>query len=230
MAKPTIYKIKSNLRLFVGFAIAAVVVLSVWDLYSGRNKTITLAEQQSADYARALAEHTESAFAEADGVLQEIVHYINLKKSNERIDPLTQYQELRRWHGRSPQVGALFLVDKAGVMFSNTQEEYPPRKILVADRDYFQNYLNRPDAGFTIGKPLMSRLVNRWRFNLMRPLNQPGHPFNGLVTAAFEVDYFKRFLSQASLGPRGRILLVRNDGATLVIQPYVENAYQTDFK
>jgi signal transduction histidine kinase len=92
------------------------------------------------------------------------------------------------------------------------------------------NYLNNPNAGFTIGKPVMSRLVSRWRFNLMRPLNQPGKSFDGLIAAAFEVDYYKRFLGQASLGPRGRIILVRNDGVPLVVQPYVDNVYQTDFK
>lgn len=231
MTESTIHKIKSNLRFFVGVTITAVIALSVWDIFTGRSETLSLAERQSADYARALAEHTDSAFAEADGVLREVVHDISLNIKNvDKIDSLTQYNELQRLSAYSPQVGALFLVDKSGAMVTNTQVDYPPRKISIADRDYFQNYLNNPDVDFTIGKPVMSRLVNRWRFNLMRPLNQPGKPFNGLIAAAFEVDYFNRFLSQASLGPRGRILLVRNDGAPLVIQPYVEKAYQTDFK
>jgi len=228
VTKPTIQRIKSKLRLFVGFTIASVVALSVWETYTGHNETIILAERQSADYARALAEHTESAFAEADGVLREVIHDFTLKQNIETIDPLTLYQDLLRLSANSSQVGALFLVNRNGVMFTNTQEEFPPRKISVADRDYFRNYLNHPDKNFTIGKPVMSRLVNRWRFNLMRPLNQPGFPFNGLIAAAFEVDYYRRFLSQASLGPRGRILLVRNDGVPLVIQPYAENSYQSE--
>lgn len=226
----TIHKIKTNLRLFVGVTLLAVIALSVWDIYSGRRDVLTQAERQSADYARILAEHTESAFAETSGMLREIVYDITLKRNYEKIAPLTLYQELRRQLESTPQVGALFLVNRSGEMFTNTQEPFPPRSRSVADRDYFINYLNHPDAGLTIGKPVMSRLVNRWRFNLMRPLNKPGQSFNGLIAAAFEVDYYERFLSQASIGPRGRILLVRNDGAPLVIQPYVENAYQTDLK
>lgn len=230
MTKITIQKIKSKLRLFVGITLVAVITLSAWDVYTGRIKTIVQAERQSADFARALAEHTESAFAEADGVLREFVHGITPNKNIDRIDPLTLHQKLRAQRGNSPQVGALFLVDRSGVMFTNTQEDFPPRKITVADRDYYQNYLNNRDIDFTIGKPVLSRLVNRWRFNLMRPLNQPGHSFNGLIAAAFEVDYYKRFLSKDTLGPHGRILLVRNDGVPLVIQPYAENAYKVDFK
>jgi len=226
----TIQKIKTNLRLFVGITLFAVIALSVWDIYSGRRETMTQAERQSADYARILAEHTESAFAEASGMLRETVHDISLKRNYEKVDPLGLYQELQRQLKSTPQVGALFLVNRNGEMFTNTQEQFPPSTRSVADRDYFKHYLNHPDADVTIGKPVMSRLVNRWRFNLMRPLNKPGQAFNGLIAAAFEVDYYKRFLSQTSIGPRGRILLVRNDGAPLVIQPYVENAYQTDFK
>lgn len=226
----TIKKIKTNLRLFVGVTIFAVITLSLWDIYSGRRDALTLAERQSADYARVLAEHTESAFAETSGMLREIVHEITLKRNITDIDPHALYQELQRQRESTPQVGALFLVNKNGDMFTNTQENFPPRIISVADRDYFKNYRHHPDAGLTIGKPVMSRLVNRWRFNLMRPLNKPGQPFNGLIAAAFEVDYYKRFLSQASIGPRGRILLLRKDGTPLVVQPYSENVYQADFK
>ncbi len=229
MTSNTILNLKSKLRLFVIITIIAVITLSTWEIYTGRSEIIELAERQSADYARALAEHTDSAFAEADGVLREVIHDISLKNKFEQTDPLILYQDLKRQHENPQQVGALFLVDKKGVMFINTQE-YPPRKILVADRDYFKIYLDNPDIGFTIGKPVMSRLVNRWRFNLMRPINQPGKPFNGLIAAGFEVDYFKRFFTQASLGPRGRILLVREDGVPLVVQPYTDNAYESDFR
>lgn len=229
MAEPSIQKIKSKLLLLVGITITAVISLSVWDLYTGRVEAIALAERQSADYARALAEHTESAFAETDSVLRTLIHDFRAVGDIEKSSQQSLHQQLRRQHKNSPQVGALFLVNQKGVMFTNTQEEYPPRKIPVDDRDYFHNYLNNPGIDFTIGKPVMSRLVKRWRFNLMRPLNNPEKPFNGLIAAAFEVDYFKRFLSQDSLGARGRIILIRNDGIPLVIQPFAENAYQTDF-
>lgn len=226
----TIQKIKTNLQLFVGITVITVLTLSMWDIYSGRQAVLTLAERQSADYARVLAEHTESALAEASGMLREVVYDLTLKHDYRNSTPIDIYRELQRQRESTPQVGALFLVNRDGEMFTNTQEPFPPRTISVVDRDYFQYYLNHPGADLTIGKPVMSRLVNRWRFNLMRPLNKPGQAFNGLVAAAFEVDYYKRFLSQASIGPRGRILLLRSDGTPLVVQPYIEHAYQTNFK
>jgi hypothetical protein len=137
VTKLTIRRVKSNLRLFVGLTIAAVVIFSAWDIYTGRSETIALAERQSSDYARALAEHTASAFAEADGMLREIIHDLSLNKNIEKTDPATLHRELRRQSMNSPQIGALFLVDKNGMMFTNTQEEYPPRIRSVADRDYY---------------------------------------------------------------------------------------------
>src|SRR6185369_12387746 len=147
----------------------------------------------------------------------------------EKIDRRELFEILHRQVGDSPQMGALFIVDNSGSMFINSIQ-FPSKPIDVTDRDYFRYYLNTPGADLSISRPVMSRLVNRWRFNLMRPLNRPGDPFTGLIAVAMEVNYFKRFFSPASLGPRGRIGLIRTDGAPLVYEPYVENAYQSGFQ
>ncbi|HEY3418627.1 MAG TPA: PAS domain S-box protein, partial [Armatimonadota bacterium] len=147
----------------------------------------------------------------------------------EKIDRRVLYEELRRQVGDSPQMGALFIVDNNGSMFINSIE-FPSKPINVADRDYFRYYLTTPGVDLSISRPVMSRLVKRWRFNLMRPLNRPGEPFAGLLTVAFEAEYFKRFFSASSLGPHGRIALLRTDGYPLAFEPYVEKVYETDFR
>jgi two-component system cell cycle sensor histidine kinase/response regulator CckA len=225
----TIDQFKSRVRLFVGFILMAVVCISAWSIVSERNEVLISAERQAAGYARALAEHSESAFAESDRVLQDLLDDINRDGGVERVGRRELFQLLRRQAGDSPQIGSLFVVDKNGKLFCNSAD-FLFKPVNVADRDYFRYYLTTPGADLTISKPVMSRLVNRWRFNLIRPLNRPGEPFAGLLAVAFEVEYFYRFFSPASLGPHGRVMLIRTDGVPLVYEPYLENAYETDFR
>jgi PAS domain S-box-containing protein len=207
----------------------AVVCISAWSSVSERNEVITIAERQAAGYARALAEHSESAFGESDRLLRDLLDDINRDGGVERIRSKELYQLLRRQGGSSPQIGDLFVVDRRGVIIGNSVT-FPFKPVNVADRDYFRYYLATPGVDLSISRPVMSRLVNRWRFNLMRPLNRPGEPFTGLLAVAFEVEYFYRFFSPVSLGPHGRIMLLRTDGFPLVCEPSLENVYQSDFR
>jgi len=227
--EPAISKFKSRIRVVVGFLLAAVVCISAWGIASERQAIITAAERQAEGYARALAEHSESAFGESDRVLKDVLHNIQREGGLGRFRQEELFRELRRLVADSPQIGSLFIADKHGDMIANSIE-FPFKKINVADRDYFRYYLNTPGADLSITKPVMSRLVNRWRFNLIRPLNKPGETYSGLVAVAFEVNYFKKFFSAASLGQHGRVALIRTDGFPLVFEPYVENAYESDIR
>src|SRR5512133_2883533 len=208
--------------------VAAVIGISVWSLVSQYNETLAAADQRAASYARVLAEHSESAFAESDRVLQDVLRDVRDNGGIERIDRYGLHQVMRRQSQGAPQIGTIFIADKDGIMLANSSQ-FPQPPISVADRGYFRHYLTTPGADLTITTPVMSRLVGRWRFNLIRPLPTDGHAFTGLAAVAFEVAYFNKFLGPSSLGPRGRVLLLRNDGAPLVFEPYVDNAYQTDF-
>lgn len=225
----TVQQLKSRIFFFVVIFLTAVIGITAWSVYSQHEDTIAIAERQTEGYARALAEHSESAFSETDRILRDVLRDLEREGGIDRVEERRLYDLLKRQTVGSPQIGALFVVDRNGTMVLNTNS-YPSRQISVADRDYFQHYLHTPDAGLTLSRPVVSRIVGRWRFNLMRPLPADRGGFSGILAAAFEVEYFKRFFSPVSLGPRGRILLVRTDGVPLVFEPYSEGAYDTDFR
>ncbi|MRR35433.1 PAS domain S-box protein, partial [bacterium] len=158
-----------------------------------------------------------------------LYHEIDGEGGPNKSPPPQLYELMRRQGGGSPQIGALFVTDKNGIMFNNTQE-YPPRQINVSDREYFRHYLENPGTDLYLSKPVMSRLVKRWRFNLIRPLNPPDTAFAGLLAVAFDVDYFKKFFTASSIGPHGRIAIFRTDGAPLVCEPYVQNIYGANMR
>lgn len=224
----TIPQLKSRITRFVGGILAAVVCISAFSMFLQYNDAINFAERQAEGYVRTLAEHSESSFAEADRILRDTLHDLVNNGGIARYDQHALFDLLHRESEGASQIGTLFIADEGGTMLANSHR-FPQPPINVTDRDYFRHYLNNPDAGFTISRPVMSRLVNRWRFNLIRPLPRHKGAFSGIVVAAFEVSYFKDFLGKGSIGPRGKVLLIRNDGAPLVSEPYADKAYEASF-
>ena len=228
MTDPTIEQIKLRVRCVVGLILIAVIGISVWSIVSERCNAIAAAEKLAGGYVRALAEHSESAFSEADSMLRALQQDIQRDGGLARIDRYKLLKEMRSQASYSRQIGALFLVDDTGIMRLNSGT-FPFQEINVADRDYFHNYQQHPGLQLSIGRPVLSRLVNRWRFNLMRPLNGPDEPFAGMVVLGFETQYFNSFFSPGALGARGQVMLIRDDGAPLIFAPYQKDAYQMDF-
>lgn len=225
----TIPLLKSRISRFVGVIIVAVSCASGFSMYQQYDDAVTTAERQAEGYVRTLAEHSESAFSEADRILRDTLYDIKREGGIDRLNPSSLFAILQRESEGTSQVGSMFMADKNGTMIANART-FPQPPINISDREYFRHYLNTPGADLTISRPVMSRLVKRWRFNMIRPLPHSGDNFSGIVAAAFEVSYFKNFLGPTSLGPRGRVLLLRSDGAPLVFEPYIEKAYDIDFR
>jgi two-component system, cell cycle sensor histidine kinase and response regulator CckA len=227
--KLSIDDIKKRIRLTVGIIVVAVICISAFGIVSERRDTLMSAERLATGYSRALAEHSESAFSEADGIIRELVREIRRNGGLDAMDPAELFQQMRIRMRNSPQVGTLFVVDRKGSMRINS-DAFPSKEIDVSDRDYYRRYLETPGLDLTVGKPLLSRLVQRRRFNLMRPLNDPDQSFSGLIALGFETSYFNRFFTPQNLGLRGEVLLLRDDGIPLVNEMPVKGMTNPDFK
>ena len=228
MSECSINDFKFRVRVFVVLLLMAVIGILLWHIHSERHAILTAARLQSQGYARALSEHAGSAFAEADRVLRDVVLEINDLGGIDRIGPGSVFHIIRRQGGDTPQIGALFIVNRAGIMTVNSLE-FPSKQINVADREYFQFNVKTPGAGLFISRPLISRLVNRWRFTMTRPLSGLDGKFAGLAAVAFEIDFFDRFYTSLGLGPRSTMQILRGDGAPLVNEPYSAAAYDPSF-
>lgn len=227
MSDFNIDQFKGRVRLFSELIIAAMVCLSLWSLYAERTRVIAGAQRSVAAAARDLSTHSANVLAESDRILQEVAHDLGTGGGRPSLGPRELFYELRRQIGESPGIGSVFLVDRSGTMYANSTD-FSMRRVSVADREYFRYYLDHPDAELTLSRPVLSRLVNRWRFNLIRPLNRPGERFDGLVAVALEVSYFKSILGSLNLGNSARIALIRNDGALLVREPMAGEGQELD--
>ena len=225
----SINQIKSRVKLTVGLILIAVIGIFAWSVVSERGNVLAAAEKIAQGYSRALAENSDSAFSEADGVLRVLRQDIRQSGGVERAHPAELLQKMQLLIGLAPQMGVLFAVDRKGEMRVNSGKS-PFTRLSVADRDYFRRYLNTPGLQLSFGTPLLSRLSNRLRFNMMRPLAAPGEPFGGIILTGFDTGYFSSFFSPDTLGPHGRVALVRTDGVPLVCAPEQARTYRLNFR
>jgi PAS domain S-box-containing protein len=221
---------KRNLCLIVAILILLTVAFSVRKSMVEYRLTVRAAELQTRGYARALREHAERAFGEADTVLLDTIDHI---KTHGGIDRETgpHLREFVTAHSRNtPQIGAIILVNREGMLFAHSLET-PVKQAIVADREYFIHHRSNPtdDTPF-ISRPVKSRINGKWRFTLSRPVRSANGTFEGLVAVAFEMDYFRDFYASLELGEQGRIVMVRKDGALLLSEPFKDTDFSKDFK
>lgn len=221
--------LKRKIRIFVATVAFAVAAISIGNFAAGYRQTLKTAERTTAGNARALSEHAESAIAESDLVLNDIIHELSLHETADRIDQQKLYEIITRNSKGAPQIGMVFLVNRDGELFINSSK-FPSKKVNVADREYFQFFLQHAEAELYLSNPLFSRLTAQWRFNLVRPLPRRDGRFTGIVAVAFNTSYFRNFFPPESMGRKGKILLIKDNGSPIVNEPGDKAEYEMNFK
>lgn len=221
---------RRSILFILTILILFIVVFSIWKSVVEYRLVVQAAEQKSRGYSRALKEHAERAFGEADNALRNAIDdvYLKGKIGNKSSDEIRAV--LKRHSRGIPQIGAISLVDRDGQLFAHSLD-HTIMTADVSDREYFIHHRNNPetDSPF-LSKPFKSRLNNKWRITLSRSLRSPTGEFNGVALVAFEIDYFNSFYSSLDMGDKGRIVLVRSDGSVLLISPFREDALSIDFR
>lgn len=120
---------------------------------------------------------------------------------------------------RMAGMGSTLVLDEAGNIVLDSASEVP-RKVNLADRDYFQVHRQGAIQGLFVGAPLHSRLANG---ALMLPLSRAyfhdDGSFAGVVVGSIRVQYFDELFASVNLGPASRANLWREDGMVLANVP-----------
>lgn len=214
----------------VSVLILFIIGFSVWRASVEYKLTIRAAELQSRGYARALKEHADRTFGEADNILLDMLQHIKGHGGIDKENSSDLRDFLNRHPRIAPQVGAIFLVNKDGLMIAHTLDDNS-KQFSFADREYFlQHRANPQDESPFLSRPVKSRVSGKWRFYLSRPIRSANGSFEGLVAVAFEMEYFQDFYASLDLGKKGRIVILRKDGVMLLSQPFKESDFSVDFK
>jgi signal transduction histidine kinase/ActR/RegA family two-component response regulator len=204
--------LRVRLVLLVAVVCAAVWLSTLFDTLRDREASLVMAERQNDNVAGALAEQAARALQAADLILREAAlldpDSPAAANAREAVPEL-----LRRLMSGVPQVRNLFLFDPARHLHLSSA----PAGLTYtdfSDRSYYLVQREQPNLGLFVSEPFISRVTGEPTFVLSRRLDAPG--FRGIVGAALDVAYIRRFYQAIDLGPGSTIELLRNDGTTLV--------------
>jgi signal transduction histidine kinase len=200
----------------VGLAlvIGALATIELWRSY---HQATGAAERAVLGLAGLLAEQTERTIQAIDLSLIGMRDALRVAPNMPPNDPAYRATLTDRLKSL-PYVRALLVVGPDGFVIHFTDDE-PGPLVSLADRPYFQAHRDNPGLDLHIGTPLLSRSRGLWFVSFTRRISNPDGSFGGVVLAAVEPQYFKRFYDGLSLGEGDLIVLILKDGTVVARSP-----------
>lgn len=190
-------------------AFAALLVLLVWGvawltIENQHRRAIDSAYDDARNYARALDEHAVRTFQSADQSVLFLKHHY--ERQGRRFD-LAEYIETGTIQG---DIFTLFTIvdEKADVVLSNK----PFKPMNLADREHIRVHFGEDSRRLFVGKPVLGRVSGKWSIQMTRRINRADGAFGGVVVVSLDPFYFTRFYRDFSIGSRGSLTLVGEDG------------------
>ena len=203
--------------LVIAIACLVPVGLDIRRVWNDRAAVIADSNRDTANLARALAQHAEDAIRMIDGPLgafvERIEHDGTGSAARERMDRF-----LTARIALLPSAKALSFVDARGTVIISSN----PSLLWadLGDRPFFYLHRNSPARETRIGAPARSRVDGEWVIPLTRRVNAPDGSFAGVFVAAIDPGYFQNFYANFDIGQRGAILLASDEGTLLVRRPF----------
>lgn len=193
--------------------VSTVVVLAVFltDLLVARYREIDNGERRLQQVSVMIAEHTARAFESIDVLLRETAIDLAQNRRNwEKWEPAQGWEYVAQRHSRSmPHIRDIAVYDASGNQrFISTY--FPPPKINVKDRPYFQQ-LQAGDQSASFG-PYIGRNSGRYTYALLRRINGDGGRFAGVALGAVEPGFLSDFCWSNRLSDDFEAVLVNNKG------------------
>lgn len=214
------------LGMGAGLVLGSGLVLALVLNYA-LDQTHLSAHNSVASIARIVQEQTDRTLQSVDLRLQLVAAQLAQLDSSGALNVPAAEAMLRTHLQEMPFVRALWVMDDQGVIVYDSNNRYAGTEL--ADRAYFQIYLDHPDTGFNLSTPVRSRSNTHWVINATRPLRSANGTFTGIVVASLEPNYFDRLWSTLDLGTNGSLSLFRRDSVLLMRSPMVDNAIGKPF-
>lgn len=195
--------------------------LVAWDRWQTRDDKLNDAGVNTANMARALAQHAEATIRSTDNILAALVESVE-ESGLENLNIPRIHLFLMRRVAEEEIVRALFVIDEHGQTVVNSQPELI-EGVNYSDRIYFSHHREYADRGPFIGPPVLSRTTGDWIITVSRRLEHANGSFAGVALATITLDFFRMFYEEFDIGDSGVIFLSTDDAIILARRPFVEN-------
>ncbi|SAK45863.1 multi-sensor hybrid histidine kinase [Caballeronia pedi] len=212
------HSLTSRMTVFIVVVCVLLIGTDVWRSIAARRVQMDEMTTATSNLARAMAQHANDTFKEADTTLIGMVERVE--------EDGTSPAALARIHRslvsrvqQLPQLNGLFIYDKDGAWLVNSQPRLDSR-FNNSDREYFEYHRTHTDQNSHIGPPVKSRSTGKWVVPVSRRIDAPDGSFAGVALATIDIDFFSRFYDSLDLGQSGAAVLVLNSGVMVVRRPF----------
>ncbi|MHC8305361.1 sensor domain-containing diguanylate cyclase [Pseudomonas sp. PB3P13] len=206
--------------LFVVVVCLCLCGLLYLQLEQSRRHDLALAEEDSSNLTRAMAQQAEDTFMKADLVLTSLADWIQEEGFNDAQKPLLRKTFARRVQALS-QLHGVFLFDQNGQWVVTSFGDLP-RGTGVHDREYFKYHQQNVSSIAHIGPAIRSRQNGEWIIPVSKRVNDKAGMFQGVLMAGIKMSYFDQFFKSFSIDNEGSMFLALSDGTLLARRPFVE--------
>lgn len=211
---------RPNLVIAISIVLAsAILAIAVWVLSQMRDDALRRAQDSvfnvsllvERDVSRNLEIYDLSLRAAMDGLAQ---------PGFRDLPPKLRQMMLFDGSASAKDLGSIFVVDEAGNVEFDSQA-YPPRRVNLADRDYFRVQRDSPNVGLYVSQPFRPRLSGSGdSIALSRRISRPDGSFGGVVVGTLRLTYFRHLFAGMNLGAGGSMALMLSNGTMLMRRPY----------
>ena len=213
---------------FVLLVCLSLIGMDGWRSWAARRNQLSQMQVASANMARAIAQHADDTFKEADTALLGLVERVQTDGSGTAtLGRLRKLMLLRS--DNLPQLHGLFVYDQTGHCLVHSLNT-PLGTQSNADRDYFIHHRQVNDGASYIGTPVHSRSNGAWTLTLSRRINRADGSFAGVALATIEVEYFTRYYNSFDIGQAGAIMLLAENGTMLTRRPLLSDSIGKDMR
>ncbi len=203
------------LAVLLSLGIGALFARTIWTI---RNDEWAHAAQTNTNLAQTLDQGLEWVLDSFDKSLEGVAREVS------RPDVMAMPPELRARivfdnSLRARGAGDVLVLNAHGDVILDSSS-LTPRKVNLADRDYFQAFQSGGHEGLFVGKPIPSRVSGLNVLPLSRAFRHADGSFAGVVVGAVRLSYFNEVFGSLDIGPNSGVNLFRLDGVVVSRFPY----------
>ncbi|MDZ4202139.1 MAG: diguanylate cyclase [Gallionella sp.] len=184
----------------------AIVGVGSFELYKSKHQFEIQAAKHTQNLSQVLERSLTALLDKIDLALLVCTDEIERQVAQGRVDSQQVSRHLALMQQRVPDTFNLRVTDAKGNLRYGSDFSVPPA-VNYADRDYFIQQRNNPNAGLFIAKPLFGKTSNKWLLTLSRRVNHADDSFYGVVYGTISLEHFTRLFEVVDVGTYGTITL-----------------------
>lgn len=206
---------------FAGMIFVGIVANLVFELVQARENVITQKSNSARILVKVLQEQTVDSIFAVDLAMQTTIKAVQMAPSAAPERERLVDELLDSSITNLPFIRAIWMLDAEGMMIHDSQKL--PGSYNLSERAYFRIHRDQPTYGMHIEGPIISKLGVPF-ISFSRRINRPDGSFGGVIVAALEPKYLRRFYDAVKVGKDGVVALVRTDGVLMLRMPLAATA------